>query len=203
VIQKMAALVLGSVVSLAACSSSDDLDPQSATEGAADEADQAQTEEGDSLGIVEQAIGEATCGTQAIIPTSFIMKLSGSGSLVTKDGTSPTYGTAGCTNAQLVGINVTQGKADALILYNSPAPTVATCTTAKVDVFYYKNGAQVAHKTAFGTVDTVRNVCVRPTVSFSTAEVGAPPAAQNARFAIQAVQGAVQKKVRLTSHGFN
>ena len=199
-IQRMAALVFGSVVSLAACSSSDDFEPQNATEGQADEADQAQADEGDSVGIVEQAIGEATCGTQAIIPTSFIMKLTGSGSLVTKDGTIP-YGTAGCTNAQLVGMNVTKGTADAVILYNSPAPTVATCTTAKVDVFYYKNGVQVNHKTAFGTVSGSR--CVRPTVSFSTAEVGAPPAAQNARFAIQAVLGATQKKVRITSHGFN
>jgi hypothetical protein len=200
-IQKMAALVFGSVVSLAACSSSDDFEPQNATEGQADEADQAQADEGDSVGSLEQAIGEATCGTQAIIPTSFIMKLTGSGSLATKDGASPSYGTAGCTNAQLVGINVTQGKADAVILYNSPAPTVETCPTAKVDVFYYKNGVQVSHKTAFGTVSD--NKCVRPTVGFTTAEIGAPPAAQNARFAIQAVLGATQKKVRITSHGFN
>lgn len=72
-----------------------------------------------------------------------------------------------------------------------------------MDVFYYRNGVQVNHKTAFGTVKSGGIGCVRPQVSFSNAELGAPPAAQNARFAIQAVLGTTQKKVRITSHGFN
>ena len=147
--------------------------------GAADE-NEAPVEDSD-LGVVEQAIGEAACGTDTV-PVSDILTVT---SVINKiKDKSPPYGSATCTNAALIGVRVGTNKGLVTVSYTSAAPSVTDCAKAGLKAVYYKNGVQVASKTANGTI--VAGRCKRPLLGFSAAEVGRPQAADNARFAVQA-----------------
>jgi len=172
--------------------------------GAVDSAtssDEAAAPQAEELGSAEQAITEAACGTDAVTGAGNTLDMRGAGDDEVANGTG-NYGSATCTQAKLVGINIRSGSS-ALVqvsFFASLPKTAATCTAATVTALYFRRqGAAPITKTAAGTFSS--GTCKRPVVTFSTSEVGKPLFGEKARFAIQAKQGAALANVQLAAIG--
>jgi hypothetical protein len=135
----------------------------------------------ESVDVVDQAIGEAACGTNA--PNEVLTFL---GSQIVRSK-SPPYGSASCRNAHIYGLRVPGGThtASANVSF-SDSVTVAQCPNARVTAVYYDNGQSPpkrVSKTATGIVSG--GTCFAPVVRFNRTEIGSTSASQ-AQFAVQA-----------------
>jgi len=149
--------------------------------------------ESEAAGDVEQAIGEAACGTN--LPNE-VLTFTGSQIVRSK---SPSYGSASCTKAHIYGLRVPGGSHTARVNVTfSDSVTLAQCPNARVTAVYYDNGQSPRKrqsKTLAGVVSG--GSCVLPVVRFSPTEIGATSASQ-AQFAVQAtLNGTTLKRVSI------
>jgi hypothetical protein len=152
---------------------------------------------GDELGVLEQGLNEATCGTATVNRNSRVTAV---GNLAP---VRPPYGSASCTNAFLQGFNATTPKSMEVSMFSQISANQADCARTAFHAIYFANGSRV------GAVDGVSvfrggTSCVisvlakfdpaARAVSVSgnklTIPGGVPPAAANARFALQALNAA-------------
>jgi hypothetical protein len=158
------------------------------------------------LGTVEQAIGEATCGTGTPDRT-----ISFSGSFVDVFINAP-YNNASCSQASLNGFRSTKAKATVDTFIQVKAANKAECDAASFKSFFFSRGSLV---TSSNGVHAFTGSCtVGATYVFDPTQTGirvlangnivigaaAPVAADNARFALQGLNGAkVQQKLTFTA----
>jgi len=199
-------LLAASLTLLAACGSDQGTGLQrdeddSAGAEASDQADPSQFEgnavAAGELGMVKQAIGEATCGTGTVDRV-------GARAV-------PPYNNPACSQAVLVGFKVSRPNTNAglsiftqITVSGTAAQKTAACAAARLHAFFYKNGSLVVQFDGGpGVIQQSSNCVISANYSFDTRVTGihrsgsnitiggaAPVAADNARFAVQALNAA-------------
>jgi hypothetical protein len=193
---------------LAACGAAEDdtIEHFLADEGSAEESvldeEAWSAEEELELGTVEQALGEAACGTNAV---NRAVNFTGRAVRFTIN---PPYGSATCTNAFLTGLSSSTPRKGTVSIIGQLNVAQAQCSQARLKSDYYVNGATVVPQLSSAGVFRNGNCLVSTTyrfnpavtsttVSGTTANIagGTPALAANARFAAQALNnlGAIQK----------
>jgi hypothetical protein len=159
------------------------------------------------LGTVEQAIGEATCGTGT--PDRI---LSFTGSTIHLN-VNPPYNNASCSQASLDGYKSTKATATfATSIRVTGIANQAACDAVTFKTLFFTRGSLVTsfngglHVFSSGGICTVtanynfnpNNVGIRVVGNTVFIGASAPVAADNARFALQAVSAGTQKAIDIT-----
>lgn len=199
----IAMLVVAGLPCLAACGVTDDdasLSPEIDDFGA-EAFDEGSVVEGESngedavlFGELEQAIGEAACGTNAVNRA-----VSFSGSAVRFSINAP-YGSSTCANAFLTGLSSSTPRNGNVSIIGALNVPRADCARARMVSDYYVNGVRAVQQLVKTGEFRNGNCLVSTSYSFSTNRTtttvngnrafmagGTPGAAANARFSAQAL----------------
>jgi hypothetical protein len=190
---------------LAACGASGESEHEAEASDLADEsilAEEGQlAEEAAELGTLEQALGEAACGTNAV---NRAVTFSGS---TVRFGIAAPYGSTSCSNAFLTGISSSTPRNGTVSIIGQLNVAKAKCPQAQLRSDYYVNGATVVSQLVSPGVFRNGSCLVSTSYNYNTARTvnsvngtraflagGTPASSANARFAAQALNdvGAIQ-----------